>query len=457
VKSRHRSAPTSIPLLSWTFLTSEEIARFSGFLDQDGGQQDTVDELGFDTIRAFYSELFFPGITTLFSRARYFFLVPYLLSKAQRFTQSGRGKDRDWYAQFRSWEKAINQHFRRNKDKERPFVGERTVDRSFSEIYWGGLLKLGLIGDRYDGLSLRECIRELGQAGQAPHTDDLDPLEERSLLKDTEIIRISELEQVLAFNGVDLKARALDKLSLELSRAEAEFLSTRLTGLNMSPTALKANNLWASLIKRTGRFSTRDESREYQGDWGNIHELATDTTLQRFVKDALLISRLARTMYIAYWYHVLQPAPVKWRKNCRDLCEQGMSLLDELRPQAPLLTECVRSTVSRLPMQAAEYGIEAGAVHDRTIETLTAWISLLDSPKDAFGSRGHNLLRNQEVHTKTIHRARLASSEVPEVNHEQVLHNQLNNNGKYQYPFRFQRAVTIAFDISQGLKPARLE
>ena len=42
-------------------------------------EQGTLDELGIAPIRDFFSETFFPGITTIQTRAKYFFLIPYSL------------------------------------------------------------------------------------------------------------------------------------------------------------------------------------------------------------------------------------------------------------------------------------------------------------------------------------------------------------------------------------------
>ena len=48
------------------------------------GTQTALDELGVGTIRDGFSNLMFPGISTLQTRAKYFVLIPYLFSSAEK-------------------------------------------------------------------------------------------------------------------------------------------------------------------------------------------------------------------------------------------------------------------------------------------------------------------------------------------------------------------------------------
>ena len=51
---------------------------------QMGAQQDTVDELGTGIISEAFSNYFFPGTSTIQTRAKYFFLVPYAVQETIR-------------------------------------------------------------------------------------------------------------------------------------------------------------------------------------------------------------------------------------------------------------------------------------------------------------------------------------------------------------------------------------
>ena len=58
-------------------------------------QQDTRDELGLGSIRDAFAGLFFPGTTTLQTRARYFLFVPWLYHRYElRRVSSAKVADR---------------------------------------------------------------------------------------------------------------------------------------------------------------------------------------------------------------------------------------------------------------------------------------------------------------------------------------------------------------------------
>ena len=46
--------------------------------------QTALDELGIGSIRDAYSDILFPGISTIQTRAKYFVLIPYLFEKAAK-------------------------------------------------------------------------------------------------------------------------------------------------------------------------------------------------------------------------------------------------------------------------------------------------------------------------------------------------------------------------------------
>lgn len=47
------------------------------------GTQTALDELGIGTVRDAFSDMFFPGISTLQTRAKYFVILPYLFAQAE--------------------------------------------------------------------------------------------------------------------------------------------------------------------------------------------------------------------------------------------------------------------------------------------------------------------------------------------------------------------------------------
>jgi len=68
--------------LGWVDYSREERNKILYIL-RNIRNQTAIDELGIGTIRDVFSDLLFPGISTLHTRAKYFILIPYLFHKAK--------------------------------------------------------------------------------------------------------------------------------------------------------------------------------------------------------------------------------------------------------------------------------------------------------------------------------------------------------------------------------------
>lgn len=105
-------------------------------------EHDTRDELGLGVIRDAFSELFFPGTTTLQTRARYFLIVPwmYLSLEGRRMPSVRVDKERVWFennlvgALLSSGE----------SDGVIGKVAGARLQRKPSSIYWYGLGRWGI-------------------------------------------------------------------------------------------------------------------------------------------------------------------------------------------------------------------------------------------------------------------------------------------------------------------------
>ncbi len=119
--------------------------------------QGAVDELGIGAVRDAFADYFFPGTSTVQTRAKYFMIVPYVLMEA------GTG----------AYGADTNIILRRISDEERKcrdiliresadgvigsLVPDSWVIRAPSNIYWNGIRKLGIF--KAD-LSIREYVRQ---------------------------------------------------------------------------------------------------------------------------------------------------------------------------------------------------------------------------------------------------------------------------------------------------------
>ena len=77
--------------LGWIDFSKTERSKILSVLDllsQDG----TLDELGIAPIRDGFSNLFFPGTSTIQTRAKYFFIVPYALKELELNNETNPNK-----------------------------------------------------------------------------------------------------------------------------------------------------------------------------------------------------------------------------------------------------------------------------------------------------------------------------------------------------------------------------
>lgn len=105
-------------------------------------ETDTRDELGIGQIRDAFSDVLFPGTSTLLGRARYFVLIPWCFQKAEGKGLSGRRLE----AAVERNEKYVLFAIRETDDTK-GLVGKRAgedVKTLPSTIYWSALLRYGI-------------------------------------------------------------------------------------------------------------------------------------------------------------------------------------------------------------------------------------------------------------------------------------------------------------------------
>src|SRR5215218_1774492 len=105
-------------------------------------ESEARDELGFGVVSGTFSEMLFPGTSTLQTRARYFLFVPWIYGYLE---DRGVGSDRIWQ-RARDMEVRLISTLLASDDKER-VIGSRSranLQRMPSSIYWHGLRKWGI-------------------------------------------------------------------------------------------------------------------------------------------------------------------------------------------------------------------------------------------------------------------------------------------------------------------------
>ena len=123
-------------------------------------EQGAIDELGIGVVRDSFSNIFFPGSSTIQTRAKYFFIVPYAIKTCcdnPRYHNVPEIRSALDYM-----ERTCAMKMRDGKDHDGVIGSDslphKWVVRRPSSIYWNGIRTLGFLTNKY--MSIDECIKE---------------------------------------------------------------------------------------------------------------------------------------------------------------------------------------------------------------------------------------------------------------------------------------------------------
>ncbi len=186
---------------------------------------DTVDELGIGTIRDAYSDILFPGISTLQSRAKYFVLIPYIFDLAEKQSFDSPDKVLPWVEEQ---ERALVSVLLRNsKDTDVSGIHgshskNHDVQYKPSAIYWGGLRTFGIV--RFPTISFSAACRIVYEKSrQKPNRP---PLQKEDIGFDDPT---AYTDNDLLFTPFTADERFPGEAAIGLTRREAHFLRRQIT------------------------------------------------------------------------------------------------------------------------------------------------------------------------------------------------------------------------------------
>lgn len=127
--------------IGWIDFSKTERDKINSILDllTDPG---TLDEMGIAQVRDGFSNLFFPGTTTIQTRAKYFLIVPYTLKDLELNSTKDYSKLKK---ELDDTEEKCARIFLENNFDESGVIGSRAIDqgnwvkRTPASIYWNGL------------------------------------------------------------------------------------------------------------------------------------------------------------------------------------------------------------------------------------------------------------------------------------------------------------------------------
>ena len=215
--------------LGWIDFSKTERSKILSVLDLLS-ESGTLDELGIAPVRDGFSNLFFPGTTTIQTRAKYFFIVPYALKLLERTTETNPNRT---FRALDAIEKTCGQTFLEQNSNENGIIGKRSlqsggwVKRTPADIYWAGLKRYGIFTG--GSLSLSEYIRiscamkdkkttlkKLGNRKDNAEENECDDKNAGDLFK------MQFWKMPLYFD------KWMENLSINLTKAEAEFLQEQI-------------------------------------------------------------------------------------------------------------------------------------------------------------------------------------------------------------------------------------
>jgi len=147
--------------LGWIDFSKSERNKVLSVLDllSEAG---TLDELGIAPIRDGYANIFFPGTSTIQTRAKYFMIVPYALKDMEYSSESNPNRI---LKAFDEVEKNCGKRFLANVEDTNGIIGSRSlgqgkwVKRTPADVYWAGLRNYGIFTG--GTLSLAEYVRAM--------------------------------------------------------------------------------------------------------------------------------------------------------------------------------------------------------------------------------------------------------------------------------------------------------
>ena len=111
----------------------------------------SVDELGIGVVRDAFANRLFPGTSTLFTKARYFFLTAYLMKGLETGNDSKRRDPRSLRSEYNNLEEQCARGLLSRLENHEGIIGRVTltqgkwVSRGPGEIYWASLHALGFL------------------------------------------------------------------------------------------------------------------------------------------------------------------------------------------------------------------------------------------------------------------------------------------------------------------------
>jgi len=372
-------------------------------------EQTTRDELGIAAIRDIFANLFFPGVSTIQTRARYFLFIPWiyqdLISRKTTSQQVG-GKLRQQEVDL------INiLAGRADNDGTIGKVSKAALKRLPSSVYWYGLGSWGIY--RYGGSQqeYHQAFDRLNRSSRrTQHNDDGDTLGLHS----------TEWDPHLPQAPVDFPASASFRLTVE----EAEYLADRIA-------QRQPRSLLAHLVRQSEPSTSR-----FPWQHPALDSLSPD--LQEQLLHAQNFSELIHGAALLYNLMLAEA------KSNQTLAESYRTALQQWATQLSARAEILQGWDRQAFWQLVNQ--QAGSVSLRTQFFVNQWFDLALEADSAF-SMAENAAARALIH---VREAALKGKQA-RLDNPRALELWLGDSGVGQLNFRWPTVSKIMNDILTGL------
>lgn len=126
-------------------------------------EKGTLDSIGIGTVRDAVADVLFPGLSTLHTRARYFFFIPWIYQGLEQDVRVGRVGATRLSAAAREREVGLMDALQAGGEEQLGIIGARArakVRTLPRDIYWGGLRRFGMLVFQGPSRSYLEAVAQ---------------------------------------------------------------------------------------------------------------------------------------------------------------------------------------------------------------------------------------------------------------------------------------------------------
>lgn len=189
----------------------------------------TLDELGIAPIRDGFANVFFPGTSTIQTRAKYFLIVPYALKDLEHSDDKNPNRIMRTFDEI---ERKCGERLAAGKDNQgiignRSLAQNRWVKRTPADIYWAGLRNYGIFTG--GNISLSEYVRTMcAMKNQKSTLKKLGNHNDSAEEGDTDDKDAGELFRMQFWNIPTYSEGWFHDLDIKLTKEEGAFLKSQM-------------------------------------------------------------------------------------------------------------------------------------------------------------------------------------------------------------------------------------